>query len=123
LRSDNLIFRDGHDPMLVDWPFLSYGSVLMDVAFFLPSVAGEGGPPPHAGLAQYEQESGMSFDEHHVRATAAAVAGFFAARAGQPAIPGLPRLRWVQAMQLFPCLDWLRRLLEIDPPPSPSPKI
>ena len=121
VRSDNLIFRHEGEPKLVDWPFLSYGPVLMDVAFYLPSVAGEGGPPPHKGLTLYERESAVHFDEHQVRVAVAAVAGWFAARAGQPAIPGLPRLRWVQALQLFPSLDWISKLMNLDPPPTPLP--
>jgi len=119
VRSDNLIFRRAGEPTLVDWPFLSYGPMLMDVAFFLPSVAGESGPPPHEGLTLYEHESVIRFDEHQVRVTVAVVAGFFAARAGQPPIPGLPRLRWVQALQLCPCLDWISGLMNIEPPPAP----
>lgn len=121
VRSDNLIFRDEGEPMLVDWPYLAYGPIVMDVAFFLPSVAGEGGPSLREGLAIYETESAIRFDNHHARVAVATVAGFFAARAGLPPIPGLPRLRWVQALQLFPCLDWMSRLMSIEPPPAPVP--
>jgi len=53
--------------------------------------------------------------------TVATVAGFFAARAGQPNIPGLPRQRWVQKVQLFPSLAWLSVLVKIVPAPAPKP--
>ena len=121
VRSDNLIFHDEGEPMLVDWPYLAYGPIVMDVAFFLPSVAGEGGPPPHQAMALYEAESGIRFGHDEARIALAIVAGFFAARAGMPPIPGLPRLRWVQALQLFPCLEWLSQLMNIERPPAPLP--
>jgi len=93
----------------------------MDVAFFLPSVSGEGGPSPREGLRRYEQVSGYRFDAHDVAVTVATVAGFFAARAGQSDIPGLRRQRWVQKQQLFPSLTWLTEVTEIDPPPPSRP--
>ena len=48
----------------------------------------------------------MKVDARDVAVTVATVAGFFAARAWQPKIPALPRLRWVQKLQLFPSLTW-----------------
>ena len=119
-RSDNLLFTRSDEPLLVDFPFLAYGPTLMDVVFFLPSLAGEGGPTPEAGLRLYEESVGHRFDADDTRITVATVAGFFAARAGQPDIPGLPRLRWVQKLQLFPCLAWLAALTEIETAPAPK---
>jgi hypothetical protein len=121
VRSDNLIFRRTAAPLLIDFPYLAYGPTLMDVAFFLPSVTGEGGPLPAEGLRLYEQMSEHRFEARDVAVTVATVAGFFAARAGQQDIPGLPRLRWVQKLQLFPSLDWLSELLGISGPPAPKP--
>jgi len=120
IRSDNLIFADD-GALLVDWPVLSYGPQLLDIAFFLPSLEGEGGPACGEGLRAYEQAAGAAFAPDDVAAAAAIVAGFFAARAGEPEIPGLPRLRWVQKMQLFPALAWLSDCLGIAPPPVPRP--
>jgi hypothetical protein len=118
IRSDNILFETAHRPLLVDWPYLAYGPVLLDVAFFLPSVCGEGGPFPAAGLALYETEFGSRVDERDVQIAVATVAGFFAARAGEPEIPALPRLRWVQRLQLFPSLAWLSQVMSDGPPPS-----
>jgi len=125
VRSDNLIFAHDGKPKLLDWPMLSLGPALLDLAFFLPSVAGEGGPSPGQGLALYERNVGRKFDEHGLRVIVAIVAGFFAARAGEPPMPELPRLRWLQSLYLAPCLIWVSSLLGIDPPPpleSPSGK-
>jgi hypothetical protein len=116
IRSDNLLFCKEPLPKIVDWPYLAFGPALMDVAFFLPSVAGEGGPAPATGLRLYEQMNGTTFAANDVASAAAAVSGFFAARAGEPDIPQLPRLRWVQRLQLYPALAWTTSLLGIDMP-------
>jgi hypothetical protein len=121
VRSDNLLFHRADEPMLVDFPFLAHGPTLMDVAFFLPSVAGEGGPAPAEGLLVYEEAGEHRFALPDLAITVATVTGFFAARAGQPDIPGLPRLRWVQKLQLFPSLRWLSQVMAIDPPPLAKP--
>ena len=117
IRSDNLIYGAGGAPKIVDWPYLAYGPTLVDVAFFLPSVAGEGGPAPAEGLKAYQRMSGLHFDADEIVTAAATVAGFFAARAGEPDLPSLPRLRWIQRLQLFPALAWTCDLLKIAPPP------
>ncbi|HEX4303546.1 MAG TPA: phosphotransferase [Rhizomicrobium sp.] len=112
IRSDNLIF--GARPVLVDWPVLSFGPQLLDIAFFLPSLEGEDGPRCADGLALYEKAADTRFAADDIAVAAAAVAGFFAARAGEPEIAVLPRLRWVQKLQLFPALDWLCESLGIE---------
>ncbi|MGO9453995.1 MAG: aminoglycoside phosphotransferase family protein [Candidatus Binataceae bacterium] len=121
VRSDNLIFHGADAPLLVDFPYLAYGPTLMDVAFFLPSVSGEGGPSPMEGLRLYEHMSGYRFAARDAAIVVATVAGFFAARAGLAEIPDLPRLRHVQKLQLFPSLTWLSEVMEIDPPPLSRP--
>jgi hypothetical protein len=121
IRSDNLVFATNDRLLLVDWPVLSYGPQLLDIAFFLPSLEGQGGPACADGLRLYEGAAQTRFDAGDAAEAAAVVAGFFAARAGEPEIPGLPRLRWVQKMQLFPALAWLSDCLAIAPPPLPRP--
>ncbi len=120
IRSDNLIFAEDR-VLLIDWPVLSYGPQLLDIAFFLPSLAGQGGPPCAQGLKRYEQAAGVDFAPDDVAIAAAVVAGFFAARAGLPEIAALPRLRWVQKLQLFPALDWMCDASSIGRPPLPKP--
>ncbi|MBS0469960.1 MAG: phosphotransferase [Proteobacteria bacterium] len=120
IRSDNLIFAADR-VHLVDWPMLSFGPALLDIAFFLPSLAGEGGPDCNDGLKLYEAVRGIQFEHDDVVTASTVVAGFFAARAGGPPIPGLPRLRWVQKLQLFPALNWLCNVMGIESPPLPRP--
>lgn len=119
IRSDNILFKEDTEILLADWPYLGYGPILIDVAFFLPSVWGEGGPSAMGGLREYERQSGLYFSERDIQIAVATVAGFFAARAGEPEIPGLPRLRWVQRLQLFPSLEWLSQVAGVEPPAKP----
>ena len=49
-------------------------------------------------------------------AAAVAVSGYFAARAGLPDIPGLPRVRAVQRIQLASALSWVARLTDLPTP-------
>src|SRR5439155_21358085 len=45
VRSDNICFA-GDRTILVDWNSVSVGNPVVDVAFWLPSLELEGGPPP-----------------------------------------------------------------------------
>ena len=99
VRSDNLCFARGR-AILVDWNVAACGSGALDLAFWLPSLADEGGPQPHEvlpGAPEY----------------AALVSGFFAARAGLPPPPTAPAVRDVQRRQLVVALDWARRELDL----------
>jgi hypothetical protein len=102
VRSDNLCFRDGA-AVLVDWNHASAGNGLFDVAFWLPSLRLEHGPEPWEVLP----DAGP---------LAAAVAGFFAARAGLPPPPGAPMVREFQLRQLEVALHWAARELGQAPP-------
>ncbi|MDQ1043851.1 phosphotransferase [Streptomyces sp. V4I2] len=102
VRSDNLCFRDGR-ALLVDWNLAAVGDARYDIAFWLPSLHAEGGPPP---------ESVASVPPEHV----ALVAGFFACRAGLPVIPAAPRVRDVQLSQLRTALPWCARVLGLPEP-------
>jgi Phosphotransferase enzyme family len=90
VRSDNLCLRDGR-AVLVDWNHARLGNPALDVAFWLPSLALEGGPPP----------SLFGVDE-----MAVVVAGFFAALAGLPQPLGAPTVRAFQKAQLEVALPW-----------------
>ncbi len=97
VRSDNLCFVGGRT-VLVDWNLACVGNGLFDIAFWLPSLRLEGGPQPWEVLP-------------HAGALAAAVAGFFASRAGLPAPIGAPTVREFQRRQLEVALPWAVREL------------
>jgi hypothetical protein len=95
VRSDNLCLRDGR-AILFDWSHGRLGNPEFDVAFWLPSLALEGGPQP---------------DAFGVDAFAVYVAGFFAGLAGLRPPPGAPAVRGFQLAQLEVALPWARRVL------------
>lgn len=97
VRSDNLCFT-GDRTVFVDWNHVCAGNPDVDRAFFLPSMNAEGGPPP-------EQVASIAPE------LVAVVAGFFAARAGLPPIPGAPGIRAIQRTQLEVALPWAIRAL------------
>lgn len=102
VRSDNLC-RASRGVVLIDWNWACLGSGALDTGFWLPSLRAEGGPEPETILADRPD-------------VAACVSGFFAARAGLPAIPGAPHVRTVQRQQLVPALSWAARELGLPKP-------
>ncbi len=101
LRSDNVAFV-GDRAVLVDWNWACRGNARVDLAWWLPSLEAEGGPPPEALLP-------------HEPALAALVAGFFAAEAGlEPGDRGV-RVRALQRTQLRRALPWAVRALGLAP--------
>jgi hypothetical protein len=103
VRSDNLCVRDGA-AVLVDWNLACTGNALLDVAFWLPSLALEGGPSPWELLPETD-------------GLVALVAGFFAARAGLPVPAEAPRVREFQRRQAEVALPWAARELGLTLPP------
>jgi hypothetical protein len=95
VRSDNLCLRDGR-AIIFDWNHARIGNPDFDIAFWLPSLALEGGPQPRA----------FDVDEFAVY-----VAGFFAAHAGLPPPEGAPHVRGFQLAQLEVALPWAIRVL------------
>jgi thiamine kinase-like enzyme len=102
LRSDNMCINEG-GAVFVDWNFACLSNPALDLGFWLPSLAYEGGPAPERILPDAPD-------------VAAWVCGFFAARAGLPVIPDAPRVRLVQRQQLHTALPWAARALDLPPP-------
>jgi hypothetical protein len=101
VRSDNLCLRDGQ-ALFFDWNLACVGNGDFDIAFWLPSLALEGGPSPwdvlpNAGLL------------------AAAVAGFFAVRTGLPPPVTAPTVREFQRAQAEVALTWTTQELGLEP--------
>jgi hypothetical protein len=102
VRSDNLCFVE-RGAVLVDWNLAYEGNGAFDIAFWLPSLKLEGGPEPWEVLSD-------------AGSLAAAVAGFFASRAGLPSPPGAPTVRAFQRAQAEVALTWAARDLGLAPP-------
>lgn len=101
LRSDNMCIS-AKKAIFVDWNLACLSNPKLDLGFWLPSLEYEGGPGPESILPDAPE-------------VAAWVSGFFAARAGLPAIPDAPRVRVVQRQQLTTALAWAARALELSP--------
>lgn len=106
LRADNLLLAsDG--VKVVDWPHARVGAPWVDLLFFAPSVAMQGGPHPEDLLARYAPA--RRADPEAVTAVVAAIAGFFTVEGLRPAPPGLPTLRAFQEAQGKEAREWLAR--------------
>jgi hypothetical protein len=101
LRSDNMCFAADH-AVFIDWNLACLSNPKLDLGFWLPSLAYEGGPLPEVLLPDGPE-------------VAAWVSGFFAGRAGLPIIPNAPRVRVVQRQQLETALPWAIRALQLPP--------
>jgi aminoglycoside phosphotransferase (APT) family kinase protein len=107
LRADNVIL-DARTCWLVDWPHAALGAPWLDLALMLPSVAMQGGGDPVAIFRSQRVADGVGDDR--LRPVLAALAGYFAHGALQPAPPGIPNLRRFQGAQAITTLRWLRAL-------------
>jgi len=102
IRSDNLCFPNGR-AIVIDWNHAQLANPDVDVAFWLPSLHAEGGPPPEQILPD-------------APGLAAWVAGFFCAGAGDPPIPEAPHVRPLQVRQARTALPWAARALGLSVP-------
>jgi aminoglycoside phosphotransferase (APT) family kinase protein len=103
VRSDNLCIHHG-SALLIDWNLACIGNPQFDVAFWIPSLAQESGSSPEDLVSDCAAE------------LVAYIAGFFASRAGRPAVPQAPLVRQVQLQQLEVALPWAARALGMGSP-------
>ena len=107
LRADNLLLAPEGRVLVVDWPHARIGASWVDLVFFAPSVAMQGGPPPEELVARHPPS--RHADPNAMTAVVAAVAGFFIHEGLQPAPSGLPTLRPFQIAQGEEARGWLAR--------------
>lgn len=106
LRADNLLLTPDR-VVVVDWPHARVGAAWVDLLFFAPSVAMQGGPTPEELLDRYPRA--WQAEEDAITAVVCAIAGFFVRESLQPIPPGLPTLRAFQEAQGRVALEWLAR--------------
>lgn len=107
IRADNVLLTEDR-VVFVDWPWACTGAAWLDLLFFCPSVAMQGGPPPWEVFESGSRALRPGPDA--VRTMVALLAGFFVSRSLEPDPPGLPTLRAFQAAQGVQAVRWLRRL-------------
>lgn len=100
-RSDNVCITEG-GAKIVDWNWAGLGNPEVDLAFWLPSLFMEGGPPP----TEVMPDAGD---------LTAVVSGFFAPIAGLPPPEGAPAVRAFQLAQLKVALPWAVAVLGLPP--------
>ncbi len=84
LRADNLLLTRDR-VVVVDWPHARVGAPWVDLLFFAPSVAVQGGPPPEELLSRYPPA--RHADPAAITAVVCAIAGFFVREGLQPFSP------------------------------------
>ena len=104
LRADNLLLTDD-GVVVVDWPHARVGQPWIDLLWFAPSVAMQGGPDPETLLSRFGPAAVA--DPEAVDAMLAVIAGFFTLGSLLPDPPGLPTLRAFQAAQGTIARRWL----------------
>jgi hypothetical protein len=108
IRADNLLLVED-SVAFIDWPHARIGASWLDLVFFLPSVAMQGGPAPWEVFDAHPL--GRSAEAEVVDSTVCALAGYFAERATSPPPLGLPTVREFQRAQGVEALAWLRHRL------------
>lgn len=109
IRADNILLTsDG--VVFVDWPHAKIGAPWVDLVYFLPSVAMQGGGDPQELFWGHPLADGA--DRRAVCSVLASLTGFFINGATQDPPPGLPTLRKFQLAQGIAALAWLRQMMD-----------
>jgi len=109
IRADNLLLTDDR-VYLVDWPHAKIGAPWVDLVWFLPSVAMQGGPSPEKVFSTHPLSADV--DRFELLPVLAAFTGFMVDGATQPPPPGLPRLRPFQLAQGQRAIHWLHQTVQ-----------
>jgi hypothetical protein len=106
IRADNILLRDDGGVVFVDWPWACTGARWMDLLFFLPSVAMQGGPKPWKIFDSHPL--GMEAEYDGTSSVLAGLTGLFISLGNKLPEPGLPNLREFQLGQASTALEWLK---------------
>ena len=109
IRADNILLTS-NGVVFVDWPHAKVGAPWVDLIYFLPSVAMQGGGDPQELFWDHPLAQGA--DRRAVCSVLASLTGFFIYGATQKPPPGLPMLRSFQLAQGIASLAWLRRMMD-----------
>ncbi|HTX00474.1 MAG TPA: phosphotransferase [Acidimicrobiales bacterium] len=107
IRADNILLCSDR-VVFVDWPHAAVGAPWIDLVYFLPSVAMQGGPDIDELFSSHPLADGA--DRDRVVTVLTVLAGFFLRGATEPPPPGLPTLRSFQWAQAVEALRWLRHM-------------
>ncbi len=104
-RADNVLLTTS-GVVIVDWASAAVGACWVDLVFFLPSVAMQGGPSPEGLFSGHPL--GVVAPADAVTSVLCALTGYFLCSSLRPAPPGLPTLRAFQRGQGLTAAAWLR---------------
>jgi Phosphotransferase enzyme family len=110
LRADNIVLTSSN-VYIVDWAHARVGAPWVDLVYFLPSVAMQGGPSPQDLF--WDHPSSEAAARADVMRVLAGFAGFLLEGATQPPPPGLPGLRRFQLAQGVEAARWFRHLAAV----------
>jgi len=109
IRADNILLTS-NGVVFVDWPHAKVGAPWVDLVYFLPSVAMQGGGDPQELFWDHPVARGA--DLRAVCSVLADLTGFFIYGATRNPLPGLPTLRKFQLAQGIEALAWLRQMMD-----------
>ncbi len=109
IRADNILLTS-NGVVFVDWPHAKVGAPWVDLVYFLPSVAMQGGGDPQELF--WDHPTARGADLRAVCSVLASLTGFFIYGATQEPPPGLPTLRKFQLAQGIAALAWLRQIMD-----------
>jgi len=109
LRADNVLVTSSA-VYIVDWPHARVGAPWVDLVYFLPSVAMQGGPAPQELFWGHPLSTTATRED--VLGVLAGFTGFMLDGATQPPPPGLPGLRRFQLAQGVESARWFDQLLK-----------
>ncbi len=118
LRSDNLGLDVNNNVLIFDWPNACYGAIIFDLIGLFITIDGEGGSKIPNLLKDYEEISKSQISIQDQKIALANISGYFACNAYRNIPEKLPRLRWIQKIQLQACLDWMETLFGFENSPK-----